>query len=264
VTSIAQRAAGLLGTSVRRQERLSGGDLSAVMRVVLADGRMVIAKQAPLAGTEAGMLRAMMAAGAPVPDVLACDNDLLIMTEAPASGAIAWDDLGAALARLHAVEGQRYGWEVDYAFGACPIVNRRTDDWPAFWADNRLVPFVSQLSAATARRVERLADGLGDRLPARPKPSLLHGDLWTGNVLSDGRRVTLIDPACYYGHGEVDIAMLHLFGHPEAAFYDACPLEPDWRERLPVYSLWPALVHFRLFGAGYLGMVERFLTLAGV
>jgi fructosamine-3-kinase len=89
--------------------------------------------------------------------------------------------------------------------------------------------------------------------------------MWGGNVLVDGTQVSgLIDPACYYGHDEVDIAMLTLFDHPDAEFYDAYgPLEPGHEERLTIYRLWPALVHLRLFGSGYRGMVERFLSAAG-
>ena len=164
--------------------------------------------------------------------------------------------LGEALRRLHDVTCERYGWSEDYAFGAVTIPNGWKDSWPEFWADNRLRPFVPYLPGAVGRRLEALCDRLADRLPARPAASLLHGDLWTGNVMG----TTLIDPACYYGHGEVDLAMLNLFGQPVQAFYEAYRPEPEWRERMAIYALWPTLVHFRLFGSGYLGMVERFLA----
>jgi fructosamine-3-kinase len=90
--------------------------------------------------------------------------------------------------------------------------------------------------------------------------------MWGGNVLVAGKKVSgLIDPACYYGHVEVDLGMLTLFDRPDAAFYDAYGrLEPGLEERLTIYRLWPALVHLRLFGSGYRPMVERFLSAAGV
>ena len=125
--------------------------------------------------------------------------------------------------------------------------------WPAFWAERRLLPSCPHVPSALARRIEAFAADMANRLPELPAPSLLHGDLWGGNILASGTSVTaLIDPACYYGHGEVDIAMLTLFDHPSPAFYDAYgALEPGWNERLIVYQLWPALVHLRLFGGGY-------------
>ena len=114
-------------------------------------------------------------------------------------------------------------------------------------------------------RVERLAGRLADLLPAAPAPALLHGDLWTGNILvKDGRLVGLVDPACYHGDAEVDLAMLDLFGPPPEEFYEAYgSLAPDWRERQPIYQLFPALAHVRLWGAGYHSMVDRLLSAAG-
>ena len=186
------------------------------------------------------------------------------MSEVPGGASIDWRCLGEVLTQLHNVTDRGYGWTEDYAFGAVPIVNSWTKSWPDFWAEHRLRVFLPHLPTDLAKRLNGLADDLPNRLPHHPKPNLLHGDLWTGNVLTGNGRVTLIDPACYYGHGEVDIAMLHLFGQPAQAFYDSYSLEPDWRERQGIYTLWPALVHFRLFGNGYLGMVERLLAGARV
>jgi fructosamine-3-kinase len=138
-------------------------------------------------------------------------------------------------------------------------------NWPNFWAERRLLQGLGTLPAPLARRVERLAARLGDRLPARPPASLLHGDLWVGNLLvSPEGEAALIDPACYRGHGEVDLAMLGLFGRPDPALFEGYgPLEPGAQERRPVYRLWPALVHLRLFGTGFAGMVEGLLDEAG-
>ena len=160
----------------------------------------------------------------------------------------------------------RYGWPIDYAFGPVAIANGWAEDWPRFWAERRLLVHLPHLPSALARRVEALAADLPNRLPARPTPALLHGDLWSGNILVAGDQVSgLIDPACYHGHTEVDLAMLGLFDQPEAAFYEVYGfLESGHDERTAIYRLWPALVHLRLFGAGYRPMVERLFQATGV
>ncbi len=270
--TLADRASALLGMPVLGVHPLSGGDLSAVFRATLADGRALALKVGRDVETEAAMLRALRLAGAPTPEVVAVQGDLLALQRLEGSGSLrpAWADLAHHLRTLHAVADSAthtapYGWTVDYAFGPVAIANARTEDWVRFWAENRLLCHLPHLPPSLARRVERLADGLADRLPRTPGVSLLHGDLWGGNVLAAGDRIVgLIDPACYYGDREVDLAMLTLFDHPPPAFLEA--LEPDagWGERQPVYRLWPWLVHFRLFGDGYRGAVESTLAELGL
>lgn len=262
-TSLAEAAAALLGSALSRAERLHGGDLSEVVRLILRDGRVAIAKGGPAPRTEAAMLAAIRDSGIPAPAVLAVSDDVLVLEEQSHDGRLgdAWADLGHCLFRLHRHAGQRYGWDADYAFGTLAISNRWHDHWPTFWAECRLLPHLPHLPPTLARRVESLATDLPNRLPARPVASLLHGDLWSGNVLvANGQVAGLIDPACYYGNAEVDLAMLGLFDHPPGAFQAAYgALAPGYEERLEIYRLWPALVHLRLFGAGYRGLVEGIL-----
>jgi fructosamine-3-kinase len=262
-TSFADRATTLLGVPVSGAAALSGGDLSAVHRLRLADGGSAIAKQGPLVSEEAEMLVAIAATGAPAPAVLAVGEDLLLIAEMPNDGHLgaSWDSLAAVLQTLHAASGRAYGWPADYAFGRVAIPNSTTDDWPSFWAERRLRTHLPHVPAPLARRLDRLADRLPDLLPRHPALALLHGDLWRGNVLTSGGRVTaLIDPACYHGDREVDAAMLTLFDAPPARFFDALALSPGWQERQPIYRLWPLLVHLRLFGSSYIGAVEAALA----
>lgn len=262
----AQRAADLLGAELAGSRMLQGGDLSAVLRITLTDGRTAVAKAGPTARAEAAMLDAIRAAGAPAPQVLAVAGDLLVLQDLGQDQGIAgvWADLGHVLRRLHAVTGPGYGWPQDHRFGPVEIPNAPLPDWPEFWAARRLLPSCPHLPADLARRVETLARRLPDLLPTRPAPALLHGDLWVGNVMAQGARVTgLIDPACYHGDAEVDLAMLSLFARPGAAFHAAYGATPDAGRR-PIYQLWPALVHLRLFGGGYRGLVDACLTDAGV
>lgn len=262
-TSLADRAAALLGVPVLGAAALSGGDLSAVHRLRLADGGSAIAKQGPLVSEEAEMLVAIAARGAPAPAVLAVGEDLLLIEEMPNDGQLgtSWDSLATVLQSMHAVPGRAYGWPADYAFGRVAIPNGVADDWPSFWAERRLRTHTPHVPPSLARRLDRLADRLPDLLPKHPAPALLHGDLWGGNVLTSGGRVTaLIDPACYHGDREVDAAMLTLFDVPPPPFFDALGLAPGWKERQPVYRLWPLLAHLRLFGSSYIGAVEAALV----
>ena len=263
-----EAGAKLLGGAVRRVHTLRGGDLSRLALLTLADGREAIVKEGASPQTEAEMLHAIAETGAPAPKVLAVNDEALVLEVLPTGGSLhgAWASLGSALATLHARRGDRYGWETDYAFGPVVVHNGWSEDWVKFWAEQRLLVNVAHIPAALGRRLEKLAADLSNRLPQRPSPSLLHGDLWSGNVLVDDNHVSgLIDPACYFGHGEVDIAMLMLFDRPLGAFYAAYgALEPGHDERLVIYRLWPALVHLRLFGSGYQSLVERLLSAAGV
>ena len=265
--NLAERAADLAGGTLVEARRLSGGSLSEVVWLRLNDGRALIAKRAPTAGAEAEMLRAIGATGAPAPALIGVVDDLLVMAAVASDGPLgvaSWQSLVAALALLHVSTDAPYGWPVDHAFGAVAILNERADDWSAFWAACRLRCHLPFIEPRLGRRIAQLADRLGTLLPARPPSVLLHGDLWGGNVLvREGRVAALIDPACYYGHREVDVAMLTLFDRPHSTFFDALDLDRGWRERVPIYRLWPLLVHLRLFGAGYHAQVSDALDRVG-
>ena len=258
----------LLGTGVTASAPMGGGSLSQVTRVTLTDGRTVVLKSAPEALAEARMLRAIAASGCPVPELLDAREGQIVMTLLDAGGTPddnAWEAAGAAIARLHMARGNAYGWHSDHAFGDVPIPNGWSDDWPLFWSERRLLPTPRDIPPSIARRLERLARSLPDRLPATPPPALLHGDLWSGNLLFGATGFSgVIDPAAYHGDPEVDLAMLTLFGRPPAAFSVGYGrLAPGWEERRAIYQLWPALVHLRLFGSGYRNMVEGLLDSTG-
>lgn len=264
--TLSAACAEVLGARPVSRRPLHGGDLSEVLRLTLDNGCDVVAKTGPMVAREARMLAAIVEAGAPAPKVLGVAGDVLLMEalDETAPAGDAWAQLGRDLAALHAVTGAAYGWPEDYAFGAVEIPNAPAADWPAFWAERRLLPFLPHLPRALAARVERLAARLRDLLPKAPPPALLHGDLWLGNLLAGpGGRLHLIDPASYHGDAEVDLAMLHLFGRPGPGFSEGYgPLAPGWQARRAIYALFPALVHVRLFGAGYHGMAEGFLAAA--
>lgn len=268
MTDLAGAGAALLGGELRHVETLSGGSLSRLLRIVLQDGRQAIVKAGAAPRTEARMLEAIRAAGAPAPQVLGVDGAVLVLEVLENNGGIGtvWPQMGATLRKLHGNYGTRYGWPEDYGFGPVKITNTWSDDWPKFWSEHRLLANARYIGTSLARRLEILCGDLPNRLPQNPSPSLLHGDLWGGNVLVSGDVISgLIDPACYYGHCEVDIAMLMMFDAPGPVFFSVYgELEAGHEERLAIYRLWPALVHLRLFGSGYRHLAERLLTILGV
>jgi len=268
MSGFSQRVADQIGVPKEKLERLVGESVSEVLLVRRPDGALSVAKHSPSAGAEAAMLRAMAGAGLPVPAVEGEHDGVLLLEYVENDGvfsAKAWAEVGSRIRALHDRTGEAFGWPVDYAIGTVTLDNRETSDWPRFWGEQRLVATASLLDRPWRERVERLAARLGDLLPASPARALLHGDLWSGNMLvQGGRLVALIDPACSFGHAEVDLAMLDLFSTPPDEFDRGYgPREPGWRERQPVYQLFPALAHVRLWGAGYHAMVERLLVALG-
>jgi fructosamine-3-kinase len=214
------------------------------------------------------MLRVLAGAGAPAPTVEGEHEGVLLLEHVPHDRVFspaAWRSLGKVLRRVHDQRGEVYGWPIDYALGTVVLDNRTSGNWPAFWGERRLLATASVLDRPWRARIEALVPRLHDLLPAAPGAALLHGDLWSGNVLVSGGRVAaLIDPACYFGHAEVDLAMLSLFDTPPEAFWDNYgDPEPGWDARRPAYQLFPALVHLRLFGGGYANLVARLLDAVG-
>lgn len=180
---------------------------------------------------------------------------------------------GRDLARLHRVSVSRdFGWEADNWIGTLPQVNAARSSWGAFWWDARLSPQLERARSGGffpaqggGDTMDRLARVVGVALEDVEQASLLHGDLWSGNVYADrdGRPV-LIDPAVYRGHSEVDLAMTELFGGFGGDFYAAYgeeqPLDPAYAAyRRDLYQLYYLLVHVNLFGRAY---VRRTLNAA--
>jgi fructosamine-3-kinase len=267
MSAFAARVAALAGVDENRLERLAGGDLSEVL-LVSRNGGDAVAKGGPVAAVEAAMLRTLRSVGVPAPMVEGEFGDVLMMEHVPNDrvfSARAWSAIGEVVRHLHEQKGERYGWPSDYRLGSVELPNKEQANWAIFWGEQRLLSTAAILDRPIRERVERLAGRLPDLLPAHPPASLLHGDLWSGNILvQDGDLAALIDPACYYGDSEADLAMLTLFDAPPEAFWEHYgTLASGWEERRPVYQLFPALVHLRLFGASYASMVDRLLESLG-
>lgn len=254
------------GLSEARSARpMAGGDVAAVWDVTLVDGRRVVVKSGggdPELEVEG--LEALAAAGGPTPAVLARSDRTLVLeyVDGPAD----WEELGRALASVHRASSTHFGWHRDNLIGSLHQANPATMDWPVFYLEHRLRPWLDCLPAGLRGRLERaMATKLPKLLDHDVVPSLVHGDLWSGNIIA-GR--WLIDPAVHYADRELDFAMLDLFGSIPASLqagYDAIwPLDPGWQERRPALQIYHLLVHVRLFGSNYHGAAAARLDALGV
>jgi fructosamine-3-kinase len=243
--------------------------------VTFDDGTTVMVKRADAPGAvraEVAGLRWLGGAGAVrVPGVLGHDEHWMVTERVPTGPPDAGAALrfGHALAALHAAGAPAFGaappgGPVDAYIGLAPMRNAPGTDWPAWYAEHRVLPYLrAAVDAGTVRTgeagvIERVCARLPELAgPAEP-PARLHGDLWNGNVLwgADGE-VRVIDPAAHGGHRETDLALLALWGgvaHADrlrAAYHEIWPLADGWRDRVPLHQLFLLLVHTALFGEGY-------------
>jgi fructosamine-3-kinase len=168
-----------------------------------------------------------------------------------------WREMGRALALLHRQTGPRFGWPRDNYIGLAPQVNTWKDDWSEFFIECRLRPQASRARVDLPEAAVRAL--LKDHTPA---PSLLHGDLWSGNAGFVAQGPVVFDPAVYYGDREADLAMTELFGGFPPEFYEGYgPVDAGYERRKHAYNLYHLLNHLNLFGGGYRAQVEATLRL---
>ncbi|MDE7313639.1 MAG: fructosamine kinase family protein [Eubacterium sp.] len=277
------------GTKVTQAQYAAGGDINEARRLTLSNGMRIFMKSNAKANlsfftAEAAGLAAIARTGTvSVPRVLCCGTDqaqggysflLMDYLESGSRRADYWEVLGQQLAAMHRadtapfVPGGRYGFLQDNFIGASSQGNAPGDSWTGFFRDCRLKPQFERASgyfeAADIKKASRLMERIPDLLAEPQHPSLLHGDLWGGNVMTghDGT-AWLIDPAVYVGHAEADLAMTELFGGFSQRFYaayrEAAPLQEGYERRRDLYNLYHMLNHLNLFGRSYLGAVKRIL-----
>lgn len=263
------------GGCINSAVRLSDGDRSFFVKT---NGSSAVA----MFEAERDGLKAMMVPGtprvpAPITHGTAAGVAFLVLEYVPMRrlAGTGWERLGEQLAELHRVTAPEFGWHRNNTIGATPQVNDPTLRWVDFWREHRLG---YQLALAERNGLNRTVVRSGQSLMERfdrlfvdyaPQPSLLHGDLWSGNVAADDQgNPVLFDPAVYYGDREADLAMSELFGRFDQGFYDAYqaswPLAPGYDERKILYNLYHILNHFNLFGGGYAAqagaMIDRLLA----
>jgi fructosamine-3-kinase len=274
----------VLGATVTNSRPIGEGVGGEVYRVTLADGRQVVAKVdgsgRPQLALEGDSLRYLAERSKlPVPAVLHCSERLLLLEFLPGKSHFSAEAQGHAaelLAELHNSGAPAYGFERDTQIGGLLQPNPWTDSWLTFFREQRLL-YMGRVAMEAGRlpeevmaRLERLGGRLEEWLEEPPAgPSLIHGDIWAGNVLAVDDRITgFLDPACYYGDAEMELAfitMFHTFGRPFFERYEALRgIRPGfWEVRRDIYNLYPWLVHVRLFGDVYLPQVTQSLRRFG-
>ena len=258
---------------------VGGGSINAAYKVSRGSNTFFVkvnkaARHPLMFELEAKGLKALGETGAfRTPQVLGigyADDEAFLVLEWIESGKhepSSWENFGHALALLHKHTNKRFGWEDDNYIGSLSQSNGHMRKWADFYIINRLDAQVElAFNAGLLGRdhmslFNKLYPKLEQLIPQEP-PALIHGDLWSGNfmVAAAGEPV-LIDPAVYYGHREMDLGMMQLFGGFDAevfrAYHANFPLEKNWEERIPLHQLYPLLVHVNLFGGGYVSLVER-------
>lgn len=281
-TDLASRLDAVLGAPPETVTELDGGQVGTVYRVTLPDDRTLVAKvgTTPLS-VEADMLRFLAAeTDLPVPEVHHASDDLLVMEYVEGWGEVTpavERDAAEHLAALHDVTAEAHGFAFDTLSGSLTQRNPWTDSWVAFFRDQRLLPVAEiasregGLTDGDHDRVRDLAADLEELLTEPRAPSLLHGDVWAGNLVVDADRdrvAAFLDPALYFGHAEVDLAYVdwtETGGEPFFERYeDRRGIEDGFFERRRhAYAVHPILEHLWYFGAEYRPALDDRLTRLG-
>lgn len=289
---LATKVVALTGRQPNSLRQAASSDWATVWRADCAEGALAVKVSHPdarkTARIEARMLDYLAEhTTLPVPKVFGVSDEMLVMTWLEGGGMQgqaahpnaqrhAQRHMGRLIAELHNITAPEFGFDFDTLYAPIDQPNPKTPDWISFFRDQRLL-YMARLAEERGRidanmrmRVEALGGKLENLIEKPNQPSLVHGDLWQGNIIADGDRIAgFIDPAIYFGHAEMDLAFATLFGTASddffAAYREVRPIAPGFFEdRRDLYNLWPLLGHVALFGGGYIGRVDGILRRYGI
>ncbi len=272
------------GVTISKRSYVGGGDINDAFCLDLSDGQRVFVKSNTLNNrtffeAESKGLDAIAGTGAiRTPKLFCIGSDsragisflMMEMIERGRPAGNCWEVFAQQLAAMHRADTTpltpdgKFGFTADNYIGASRQINDCRDTWIGFFRDCRLAPQFEMakgyFDSSISKKVIRFLDHLEDKLIEPPYPSLLHGDMWSGNIITgpDGL-IMLIDPAVYVGHAEADLAMTELFGRLPHSFYktyrECNPLQEGYEARRDIYNLYHLLNHLNLFGRSYLSAV---------
>ncbi len=270
---------------IRNISKLSGGDINAAYRFSSGKDDFFIkindAEKFPaLFENEAsGLNEIRLKSDFKIPEIIKVgeskNQQFLILEFLPNGNATeeAWIQFAETLAKMHRVTQEDFGFYENNYLGTQPQDNSARKSWSAFYAENRILPAMKQMfdKGISSRSELKFAENLCVRLPEiypEESPSLIHGDLWAGNYfVMENTAITVIDPAVYYGHREMDLAMAMLFGGFPEVFYknyfEHFPVAPGFSERVEVSQLYPLIFHAVRFGGSYISSVQQILKKFG-
>ncbi len=279
---IIETITGVVGAAPLDFLPMGGGCIADVYTVNFSDHRSLVAK---VGGKGSGLaLEGLMLrylgerSRLPVPEVIHADDQLLLMSHIKTGGGLTEkSQIHAAelLAELHSITAEYFGFDCDTVIGGLAQPNPKEKSWPTFFRDHRLLYMgrealnAGRLPPDVMNRIEAIAENIESWLDNDAKPSLIHGDMWGGNILSGTRGIAgFVDPAIYYADAEIELAFSTLFGTFSDPFFrrynELRPMKPGFFEtRRDIYNLYPLLVHVRLFGGHYVNSVQRTLSQFG-
>lgn len=270
-----------LGMPLLEVSPLAGGDINQVFRLHFGHSRDLVLKlnskdrYPGMFEKEAAGLKLLESAGCRTPGVemsfVEKGHQFLILESIEEGRPISssWEKFGRQLAKIHLHSQDAFGLNHDNYIGSLNQINKPAENWIDFFISARLEPLIrmacerNSLGDKHIKDFDSLFSRLDSLIPEE-KPALLHGDLWSGNLMFDTQgEPVFIDPAVYFGHREVDIAMTRMFGGFNPRFLESyneiLPLVTDWEDRVALHNLYPTLVHLVLFGNSYRSGIESAL-----
>ena len=253
---------------------LNNGEVYFLKKLNSKEGKDVFKKEAD------GLKKLGQALGVPTPKVHYFDDDILILDyiESGREKSNSWFRLGVGLAKIHLFQSDFFGLSYDNCIGKNIQINSQVEfqnrkSWGDFFLKNRLEFQIDLMLEekklekyeGLALKIRGLEEKIKDKISSDEKPSLIHGDLWSGNVIFDlNENPILIDPAIYFGNREAEFGMITLFGGFDQSFFKGYfqehPLSNGWEKRVQIYQLYHLLNHLNLFGDSYYNSIIRLVN----